>query len=75
MNLENTDRPPRPDALIALLVRTAMSFAYVVLAWALCHDGTSADDARGLVVVGVIFIVLSAGIGWILRGPGQVDRE
>lgn len=66
---------PFPDRLVALLVRIAISVVYVGLAWALCHDGTSAGDLIGLFAVGASFIVLSVSIGWILRGPGQVDRE
>jgi hypothetical protein len=49
--------------------------AYVWLAGGLCHDGTSPDEFVALLVVGAVLIVFACSIDWILRGPGQLDRE
>ena len=46
-----------------------------MLAWSLCHDGTSPADFAALLAVGAIFIVVILSMGWIARGVGQVDRE
>lgn len=63
------------EQLITLMGRAVMCAAYVLLAFGLCHDGTSAGDFAGLLTVGAVFVVFSSALGWILRGPGQVDRE
>lgn len=62
------------DVAVAL-VRWAAALAYVGLAWGLDHDGVSVGDVTAMIAVGAALIILVCSLGWILDGPGQVDRD
>lgn len=69
------DSVRRQDVVMVAVVRWLAGLIYAAMCWAMCHDGTSPSDVTVLLVVGVSVVVLVTSLGWILEGPGQVDRE
>lgn len=62
------------DPAYASFLRWLIVAVYTLMGWSACHDGTSAGDLAVMLVFGAIFLVLVVAVGWILDGPGQLDR-
>jgi hypothetical protein len=54
-------------------MRWTMVAVYALIAWQVCHDGTSAGDAVGLAVVGSVVISAVVFADWINRAPRREE--
>lgn len=67
-------RRTRPEVWAAVARRGSVG-PYLVLAWRLCHDGTSRGDFTALLIIGGILLPFVLLSDWIAQGkplpPGE----